>query len=68
MTNADGKYAWDVPEGWWRIKCEKEGYQTTWSDWMTVPPVQTDVNIAMYKIGVEKPSNDGNDQPSPTIR
>ena len=64
LTNADGKYAWDVPEGWWRIKCEKEGYQTTWSDWMTVPPVQTDVNIAMYKIGVEKPSNDGNDQPS----
>ena len=47
LTNADGKYAWDVPEGWWRVKYEKEGYETTWSDWMTVPPVQTEVNIGM---------------------
>ena len=62
LTNVDGKYAWDVPEGWWRVKCEKEGYQTRWSDWMTVPPVQTDINIAMHKIGEEKPSNDGNNQ------
>lgn len=29
---------------------------------MTVPPVQTDINIAMHKIGEEKPSNDGNNQ------
>ena len=50
LTNVDGKYAWDVPEGWWRVKCEKEGYQTRWSDWMTVPPVQTDINIAMHMI------------------
>ena len=62
LTNVDGKYAWDVPEGWWRVKCEKEGYQTRWSDWMTVPPVQTDINIAMHMIGEEKPSNDGNNQ------
>ena len=46
-TNADGKYAWDVPEGWWRVKCEKEGYITTWSDWLPVPPPQTEVNIGM---------------------
>ena len=47
LTNADGKYAWDVPEGWWRVKFEKRGYETTWSDWMTVPPLQTEVNIGM---------------------
>ena len=47
QTNADGKYAWDVPEGWWRVKYEKEGYETTWSDWMTVPPLRTEVNIGM---------------------
>lgn len=23
-TNSDGKYAWDVPEGWWRVKYEKK--------------------------------------------
>lgn len=52
LTNTDGKYAWDVPEGWWRVKYEKAGYETTWSSWMTVPPIQTDVNIGMKKIYV----------------
>ena len=54
QTNADGKYAWDVPEGWWRVKYEKEGYETTWSDWMTVPPLRTEVNIGM--VSQTKPS------------
>ena len=48
-TNEEGKYAWDVPEGWWRVKYEKDGYQTTWSDWLPVAPPQMDVNIAMVK-------------------
>lgn len=51
ISNVDGKYAWDVPEGWWRVKVEKEGYVTQWSDWMTVPPVQMDVNIGLVPIG-----------------
>ena len=46
-SNVDGKYAWDVPEGWWRVKAEKEGYETVWSEWMTVPPVQTEVDLGM---------------------
>lgn len=58
MVNMHGMYQ----KAGWRVKCEKEGYQTRWSDWMTVPPVQTDINIAMHKIGEEKPSNDGNNQ------
>ena len=52
-TNADGKYAWNVPTGWWRVKYEKEGYETAWSDWMTVPPEQTDVNIGLKPIAPE---------------
>ena len=51
ISNVDGKYAWDVPEGWWRVKVEKEGYVTQWSDWMTVPPIQMDVNIGLVPIG-----------------
>ena len=47
LTNGDGKYAWDVPEGWWRVKYEKEGYKTAWSDWMTVPPLRTEVNVGL---------------------
>ena len=46
-TNSDGEYAWDVPEGMWRVKFEKDGYQTVYSDWMPVPPIQTGINIAM---------------------
>lgn len=47
QTDADGYYQWDVPEGWWRVKYEKEGYQTAWSDWLPVPPPQTEVNIGL---------------------
>ena len=54
LTNADGKYAWDVPEGWWRVKAEKKGYDTVWSDWMTVPPLQTEINIGMTPNGKEE--------------
>ncbi len=46
-TDAEGRYAWDVPEGWWRVKYEREGFETTWSEWLPVPPPQTEVNIGM---------------------
>ena len=29
-TDANGAYSWDVPKGWWRVKYEKEGYDTVW--------------------------------------
>ena len=54
-TDEDGRYAWDVPEGWWRVKYEKDGYETTWSEWLPVPPPQTEVNIGMAPIGYEPP-------------
>ncbi len=47
ISDSEGRYAWDVPEGWWRVKYEKSGYQTTWSEWLAVPPPQTEVNIGM---------------------
>lgn len=46
-TNADGVYAWDVPAGQWKVKFEKEGYNTACSDWLDVPPPQTDVNVSL---------------------
>ena len=58
ITDSEGCYAWEVPEGWWRVKFEKDGYETIWSDWMTVPPIQTGVNIGMKNIG-------GTDNPDP---
>ena len=47
ITNAFGQYAWDVPTGKWQVKYEKDGYTTTYSEWLDVPPPQTDVNISM---------------------
>lgn len=47
FTDEDGNYRWDVPQGLWQVKFEKEGYETTYSDWLPVPPPQLDVNIAM---------------------
>lgn len=47
FTDQDGMYRWDVPQGLWQVKFEKEGYETTTSEWLPVPPPQLDVNIAM---------------------
>lgn len=55
-TDADGNYAWDVPEGWWKVVVEKEGYNTYTTDWLPVPPPQTDVNINL--ISTEAPTID----------
>ena len=52
-TDENGCYAWDVPEGLWQVKYEKEGYETAYSDWLPVPPPQLEVNIGM--ISKEEP-------------
>ena len=49
FTDENGMYAWDVPQGLWQVKFEKEGYQTTYSEWLPVPPPQLEVNIAMVQ-------------------
>lgn len=46
-TDENGMYAWDVPNGLWQVKFEKDGYETAYSEWLPVPPPQLDVNIAM---------------------
>lgn len=46
-TDLLGQYQWMVPDGWWQVKYEKDGYETAWSQWLPVPPVQTEVNMAM---------------------
>ena len=46
-TDREGLYAWYVPEGDWLVVYEKEGYVTERSDWLPVPPPQTEVHQAM---------------------
>lgn len=47
FTDENGMYRWDVPQGLWQVKFEKDGYETTYSEWLPVPPPQLEVNIAM---------------------
>ena len=47
ITDRAGWFAWDVPEGEWKIKLTAEGYESTESEWLPVLPVQTDVNLDM---------------------
>ena len=51
-TDAQGRYAWDVPEGLWLVKYELEGYETAYSDWLPVVPPQTDVNTELISYAV----------------
>ncbi len=50
FTDEYGMYQWDVPQGLWQVKFEKEGYQTTYSEWLPVPPPQLEVNIPMTQM------------------
>lgn len=47
FTDENGMYRWDVPQGMWQVKFEKEGYETTYSEWLPVPPPQLEVNVGM---------------------
>ncbi|MFD2328666.1 S-layer homology domain-containing protein [Cohnella sp. GCM10020058] len=54
-TDADGRYAWDVPEGKWKVLYEKEGYRPAESEELTVLPPHFDVNIPMISTLPAKP-------------
>ena len=47
LTNVNGEYAWDVPEGLWKVKVSKEGYASAESAWLPVAPVQTGIDFKL---------------------
>jgi len=47
LTDHEGRYAWDVPEGFWQVRAEMDGFETAYSLWMPVPPPQLNINIGM---------------------
>ena len=64
VTDLLGQYQWMVPDGWWQVKYALEGYETVYSDWLPVPPVQTGVNVEMKSaaqavFSVEEIAEDG---------
>ena len=46
-TQADGVYQWMVPNGWWKVRYEKDGYLIAESKPMRVPPIHTTVNVGL---------------------
>lgn len=50
FTDENGMYSWDVPNGLWQVRLEKEGYLKTQSEWLPVPPPQLDVNMSMTQM------------------
>lgn len=62
-TDANGTFAWDVPQGQWLVKFSKEGYYDADSrkdaaadeeGYLPVPPIQTEVNTAMVSKAAPK--------------
>ena len=47
VTDETGLYRWDVPQGMWKVRYEKNGYETKQTDWLPVPPPQMEINIPM---------------------
>lgn len=50
LTDENGYYEWYVPEGWWQVCYEKDGYEIGYSDWLPVPPPQTEVHYSMTSL------------------
>ncbi|MBI5728135.1 MAG: S-layer homology domain-containing protein, partial [Candidatus Magasanikbacteria bacterium] len=54
LTDVNGKYGWNVPQGWYRVSFSKAGaYSTSYSRDIYVPPAETTLNldIGAYDIG-----------------
>ena len=37
VADARGSFSWDVPEGWWQVRVEAEGYRPASGGWFYVP-------------------------------
>lgn len=47
QTEPDGSYMWMVPNGWWKVRYEMDGYLVAESKPMRVPPIHTQVNVGL---------------------
>lgn len=50
-TDDQGRYGWDVPEGWWKVAFTKDGYLPATSRVLRVLPPHLDVDVSMVKEG-----------------
>ncbi|WP_116449977.1 fibronectin type III domain-containing protein [Blastococcus litoris] len=49
-TSVEGTYGWDVPQGWWKVRYEKEGYRTAESQPLQVLPEHYGVDVDLHRL------------------
>lgn len=52
VTGSNGRYGWDVPEGWYRVLYTAEGYEPAMSRKLEVLPPHFDVDIPMVPLAL----------------
>lgn len=50
ITDAQGKYGWNVPFGYWKVAYTKAGYETAYSQVFQIPPPRFDVNVGLTRV------------------
>jgi putative cell wall-binding protein len=50
VTDAEGRYGWDVPEGFWQVVYTKDGYRTATSEVLEVLPPHFDVDEGLVSL------------------
>ena len=56
ITGSDGRYAWDVAEGQYRVIVSRDGFDTVTSYSVIVPPPVTDLNIGLIPNDATQPT------------
>jgi hypothetical protein len=73
ITGANGQYQWLTNEGDYRVVVSADGYTTTTSRAVTIPPEVTDLHVAMQPTAAIVPPDDDGDgvpnasDPCPTV-
>jgi hypothetical protein len=56
ITGEDGRYAWDVAEGKYRVLVSRPGFESTISREVTVPPIVLDLHVGLTPTDAVSPT------------
>ncbi len=57
ITDPSGVFFWMVPKGEWKVVCTADGYEPYETEWLRVPPPQTEVYINLISVYAPKIKN-----------
>ncbi len=66
-TDDEGRYGWDVPEGWWKVVYTRDGYLPAESRVLKVLPPHTDVNVNLVRADLAEVDKIAADQDGLTV-